>query len=397
MANGGGADAGERTGIAAVLARQPIPGDLRRHFTTRIGLANTHALGGLRLNGADVLLASAPITMALASVDGVVKTLGALEAGDFPETGLLHLTLDPADQGSQGQIQSYNEAADSWSPLARFTLCPESPAANSDESDESFVLPSGTAFDATRFYDAIRNLGYEYAERHRMLDHMVVGQQSAAAEIDAGARRFVSAADMAALVESGFQLLTAIHMQTAMPGRLMLRGLQHACLHPVPAVPLRLAAQLARLPDGSYRGSLRIATAAGDAAVMTLEGMALEARLFDGAARVDNVVATVAAKSADEQLVYLLKYLRKSLAVILNRADSEHIDQTQTFIRMGMDSLLALQLSVVVQRAFAVAVPVGFLIDQCNLDRLCAFIQAAHASAAGTAAEPALDYVDGEL
>ncbi len=399
-ANHGGDENATGSGIGGLLTPQPVPGDPRRHYANRYGLPNTHPLGGLKVNGQDILLASAPVTLALAAAArSGLSRINALEVAplvaDIAAGTLFHATLAPDGAGLL-HIQS-GDPESPWMRLAGFTASEEGASSLSGKGDGTPGDAAVPLLDGARFYDTLRNPGFEYTERHRFLDQLRIGPQSATAIIDINQRNFVSPTDFAVLLETGFQLFTVIHLQSGQPARFSVRSLRAAELRPLPPDTLILEASLQ--PDSAgYRAAIHIRAAATGTTVLALDGLILAAHPLANAPAIVDMAAGLRARPPAEQLAVTLKFLRKAVAVILLRNDAERLDTTQTLVRMGLDSLLALQLSVAVQRGFAVNVPVGYLIDQCNLDKLAAHIVASLEPTAQEPGAPAgLDYLEGEL
>lgn len=399
-ANNGGNENATGSGIGGLLTPQPVPGDPRRHYANRYGLPNTHPLGGLKVNGQDILLASAPLTLALAAaarcgLSRINNMEVAPPVADIAAGTLFHAALTPDGAGLL-HIQR-GDPESPWTHLAGFTAGDEGAGPLSVKEEEPCDAATAPLLDGARFYDALRNPGFEYTERHRFLDQLRIGPQSATAIIDISQRSFVSPTDFAVLLETGFQLFTVIHLQSGQPARFCIRHVRSAELRPVPLSALILEASLR--PEGAgYCAAIHIRAAATGAPVLTIDGLILSVHPLANAPAIVDMAAGLRARPADEQLAATLKFLRKAVAVILQRNDAERLDTSQTLVRMGMDSLLALQLSVAVQRGFAVNVPVGYLIDQCSLDKLAAHIVAALAPTAPEAGAPAgLDYLEGEL
>lgn len=391
-----GAGTGTAAGIGGLLTAQPVPGDPRRHYQNRYASPNTHPLGGLKIAGRDALPASAPLALALAAAAqagypaladlAVTPALVAVSAGK-----VFHLTVEKNGQGSLHCRDEANQ--DGWVELGSFR------AMDAADLPAPPAAVSATELDGARFYDGLRNAAFEYAERHRFLDRLRIGQNAAQATIDPQRRSFATPTDMAVLLECGFQLLAALLLQDGTSARFTLRRVALARLDAVPPEVLRVSVSLQAEPTGeggvSHRAALYIATATG-VPVLTLEGIQLAAQPIERGNAIADLGAAARAQPQAERRGGIARFLAKALAVILQRNDPERLDGSQTLVRMGVDSLLALQLSVAVQRAYAVNVPVGFLIDQCTLDKLAEHIAAALEPAAAQA--PAgLDYLEGEL
>jgi len=294
-----------------------------------------------------------------------------------------------------------SEDGNRWTSHASWTC----DAASSDElvSDASIFDVPGDAvpIDGADFYRLIEHQHIDVDARRRVVRAASFGASSAHARLSGHLTAAGGGDDLARalLLDGCLQILaagmtgarTGVRLRVDRIARMIWRG-------PIPAVAdLRVAWTAS--PDGPIVAALEIDDAATGVRAADVQGIAVaELEVAAATQRGRRVKDRLRDAAQEERLPIVVDYLRAVVGGVLRLPADRPIDPAQSFALAGLDSLMALQVSSVIQRDFDVQLPATAILDNGTVDALSrAVLSGAPGASATSFAIVASQFEDGAL